>query len=889
MSAPTLFLIDGHSQIFKAYHALQNLSTSDGTPTNAVYGFVAILHRLLKTRNPEYLVVALDTGAPTFRHERYAEYKANRTESPEDLPQQVDAIREVLAGMRVPVLELDGYEADDIIATVTRLALDAGQKVVIVSADKDLFQLVNDRVTLLRLDTDKETEYTPEAVRAKMGVPPEQIRDLLAMMGDTSDNVPGIRGIGPKGAAALLEKYGDLDTVLARTDELKGKQRENVESGRENALLSRDLVTLHDNVPLPIRIEDFKRQAPDIPRLAAVYQRLEFRRQLEELNVTAAARETDYQLVTTVEVLQAFAREAAAAGRFAFDTETDSLSGTDSSLVGISLAARPNAALYVPLGHKTAEKQLSLDEVFPVLQPLFTDPSIVKIAHHSKFDRKVLRRAGLDPGPPLFDTLLAAYLLTPDRRALGLKDLAADLLGIQMTRIEELIGSGQSQVTFADVETERALPYAAADADVTLQLAAQFEPRLAESGLRELLDTIEMPLVDVLIDMESTGVRVDLALFQDLSREMNAHLEELAGRIYGIVGRAFNLASPKQVASVLFEDLQLKPRKTKKTGYSTDVEVLEELSFEHEVPRLLLEYRQYEKLKNTYIDVLPGLAVPATGRIHTSYNQHIAATGRLSSSDPNLQNIPVRTELGRRIRAGFLPSREGYVLLAADYSQIELRVAAHITGDKVLREAFEKNLDVHTQTAAKVFGVDTRLVTAEMRDQAKVVNFGILYGMSAAGLAQRLKIPMADARKFIEDYFGAFTGVKAWIDATLEAARRDGYVMTLSGRRRHLPDINSRNFNARSAAERIAINMPIQGTSADMIKIAMIRIHHWLRDSDLHARMILQVHDELVFDLPEGELAHAERRVREIMESALPLDVPVRVECHHGINWAEAK
>ncbi|PKO15358.1 DNA polymerase I [candidate division BRC1 bacterium HGW-BRC1-1] len=891
MKSEALYIVDGHSQVFKAYHAIQQLSNSKGVPTNAVFGFTQIMHRLLKTREPKRLVVTFDSHGPTFRHEMYDLYKANRSEAPEDLAQQMEYIVQILEGMRIPILRLQGYEADDIIATLVARARENDEDVVVVTADKDLFQLVDEHVRVLRLDPDKETEFDREAVLAKMGVYPDRILDLLAMVGDTSDNVPGIHKVGPKTAITLLQQFDTLEGVLANTDKLKGKQKENVENGRENALLSKRLVMLDAQVPLDFEMEAFDRQPPDVTVLADLYKELEFRRLLEELPVTRVECETIYSAVCDEDTLRRVCEELRAAGEFAIDTETTGLDPMRAGLVGISLSANPHHGYYIPIGHAARldsfTPQLSLETVYAHLAPLLSDPAILKVGHNLKFDRRMLRNHGMELAGPMFDTLLASFLLSADRRNHGLKALAGDMLGITMTPITDLIGTGRNQISFADVDVDSAVKYASADADCTLQLYKVLAPRLVEAELQDLFEKIEMPLMDVLMEMEMAGVGIDADHFKSLSQEMQAELANLSEKIFALAGHPFNLSSPKQVAQVLFEELKLKPVKEKKTGWSTDVEVLEELAPQHDLPRLLLDFRQVEKLRGTYVDVLPTLVNPSTGRIHTTFNQTIAATGRLSSTDPNLQNIPVRTELGRRIREGFHPARPDNFLLSADYSQIELRVLAHVTGDPALVEAFRLEEDVHTLTASKVFGVALDAVTSEQRDKAKVVNFGIIYGISAHGLSTRLKMSMEDARRFIDEYFAAYSGVKSWVATTLESAREKGYVTTVSGRRRYLADINSRNFNARSAAERVAMNAPIQGTSADMIKIAMIEIHKWLSTSSLRTTMLMQVHDELIFDVPEGELKEVEATVREMMDNALPLDVPVKVETGWGRNWAE--
>lgn len=935
----TLYLIDGHSQVFKAYHAIRQLSTSSGIPTNAVYGFLQILHKLLRTRDPQYLAVVFDSGGPTFRHEMYNEYKANRAAAPDDFSQQMGYIVRILEGLRIPILRQPGLEADDLIATLATRAAGEGYDVVIVTADKDLFQLVNDRVKVLRLEPDAETLFDREAVRVKMGVYPEQVGDYLAIVGDSSDNVPGVRGVGPKGAVTLLEKYGSLEGVLDHAGELKGKQAEYIASGRDSALLSRKLVALRTDAPIAIPTNELKRQAPDVATLQPLYRELEFRRFFEEIQIAPAQRKCHYCSITTLQALEEFCGRIREAGVVALDTETDTLQPLTAPLAGISMSVAPNTAVYIPLNHTDAvgnriAPQLTLEQVRPLLAPICSDPSILKIGHNLKFDWKVLRNHGMPLDRAGFDTLIASYLLNPDRRNHGLKDLASDLLGIQMTRIDELIGTGKKSIPFSQVEVEKATNYSCADADLTLQLYLMLNPRLDQeapkgaatapvistrsgggdffdspdettgsarnaasgttspaasttSAMRRLYEEVELPLIPVLMQMETEGVCLDSVVFTRLSHEMTERLASIRDQIYALVGHEFNLGSPRQLAQVLFEELKLKPVKSKKTQFSTDAEVLEELAQHHEVPSLMVEHRQFEKLKSTYVDVLPTLVLPETGRIHTTFNQAVAATGRLSSSEPNLQNIPIRTTEGKKIRSGFIPCGPGRVLLSADYSQIELRVLAHVTKDPSLVKAYRENIDVHRMTASKIFKVPPEQVTSQQRDMGKTINFGVIYGMSAPGLSAKLKIPMGEARIFIDEYFRAYAGVRTWLDGTLEFARECGYVETVSGRRRYLPDIRSRNFNARSAAERMATNAPIQGTSADMIKIAMIRIHDVLHQEKVETRMILQVHDELIFDMPESEVSGLTPRIVKIMQEALALDVPVEVDASTGRNWGE--
>lgn len=975
-AAPTLYLIDGHSQVFKAYHAIRQLSTSRGVPVNAVFGFLQVLHRLLKTRKPGHLAVVFDTHHPTFRHAMSDAYKANRAAPPEDLAAQVEIIDRVLAALRIPTLRKPGFEADDILATLARQAAAKGYDVFVVTADKDLFQLVDERTKVLRLEPDNETVFDRDAVKAKMGVWPEQVGDYLAITGDASDNVPGIKGIGAKGAAMLLERFGTLEAVLAGAGELKGKQAEYVRDGAESARLSRRLVALDEAVELELCCDDLERREPDIATLAPIYQELEFRRFLDDLTGgtprpkatpaagTVAGTDPDgdapadgddaaaatqplptdgYRAMTDEGDLAAFCARIGTAGLVALDTETDSLSGVSAGLVGISLSVEPGEAIYIPVAHTDelgapVAGQLPLETVRRVLGPVLADPAVVKIGHNLKFDWKVLRRHGLDLDRAGFDTLLASYLLNPDRRAHGLKELAADLLGVRMTRITDLIGTGKKAIAFGLVPLSEATPYAAADADVTLRLYHHLSPRLDDADqpaaappkaispkapsptapecggdlfdtpvpppppkpitppapdtdaacrTRRLYEGIELPLIPVLMTMELEGIALDRAKFADLARDFDGRLATLRAAVHAAAGREFNLGSPKQVAEILFTDLGLKPTKKTKTGPSTDVEVLDELSVLHEVPRLMVEYRQLEKLKSTYVDVLPDLAEPSTGRVHTTFNQAVAATGRLSSSDPNLQNIPVRGVEGRRIRSAFVPRGPGRVLVSADYSQIELRVLAHVSGDPELRRAYTEGIDIHRLTASRVFGVDPADVTDEQRGRGKTINFGVIYGMGPQALSRSLKIPVGDAKRFIDGYFAAYGGVRAWLDGTLESARTIGYVETVSGRRRYLPDINSRNFNARAAAERVATNAPIQGTSADMIKLAMLRVSAELQSAEMDARMILQVHDELLFDCPDDELEALTALARREMEGALPLAVPVRVDVNAAANWGD--
>lgn len=943
LPSPVLYLVDGHSQIFKAYHAIRELSGPGGIATNAVYGFHQILTRLIKSHKPSHLGVVLDSEGPTFRDGIYPEYKANRSAPPEDLPDQIRLIIEMLAAMRIQTLSVPGFEADDLLAALATKAVDAGWSVVLVSADKDLMQLVSPRVAMLKLEADRETVFDEEAVKEKMGVNPGQIGDYLALIGDSSDNIPGVKGIGPKTAASLLGKLGNLDRVLeeAVAGKIPGRQGELLRQGLDSARLSRRLVELDRHAPVPQDYEGFRLKPPDGLALAQLYRRVGFKRPLQELEqlmpelsmgaalggkpaqvagqgdlfdvqteegpapVTVDTLERHYHCIQSLEDLERVVALIRGAGVVAIDTETTSTDALRADLVGISLSWAPGHAAYIPVGHRDElgilrADQVTLTEIQRVLGPILRDEEIRRLGHHAKFDWHMLRRHGLEPNGFALDTMLASYILLSDRRGHGLKDLARDLCKMPMRPITDLLGTGKNQRTFDYVDLIQATAYACADADATLRLAQPMEALLKESDplLRKVFTEQEMPLVRVLVDMEGEGLAIDEKVFENLAEELTRIQEDLRQKIYEAAGVEFQLSSPKQLADVLFNRLGLKPVKKTKTGSSTDAEVLEQLASEHEVPRLMHEHRGYEKLMGTYVTVLPGLRHPETGRVHTTLNQHIAATGRLSSSDPNLQNIPIRTAWGKRIREGFVPRDPKWRLVAADYSQVELRVLAHISGDPALVTAYRDGLDVHRMTAATIFGVEEEDVTPEQRDMAKTVNFGIIYGMSANGLSQRLKISMAEAKSFIDGYFRLYSGVKAWLNTTLEDARRLGYVETVTGRRRSLPEIQSRNFQLRAGAERMAVNAPIQGTAADMIKLAMVNMARVLRNGTdgqgkplpggpLASRMILQVHDELIFDAPEEEVEALCALVKEVMEGAMVLRVPLLVEVGVGRTWAE--
>jgi DNA polymerase-1 len=907
---PTLHLIDGHSLTFKAYYAIQNLTNTRGESTGAVFGFLRMLLKFIDEQHPSHLAIVFDTGKPTFRSQLLESYKANREAPPADFGVQMGWIYELLKAMGVVTHHLDGYEADDLIATMAEQHKVSGGKAVVLTADKDLMQLVDPQVSMLRPNsgprggTDLKL-YDEAAVLARMGVTPAQVPDWLALVGDSSDNIPGVPGIGEKGAAQLLQEYATLENLLAHAAELKkAKQREALTEYADRARMARELATVKRDVPMTWNLAECVLPAdPWTAAAQAIMVDLGFQSILKErgLDAEAIARSTPaaaspivihYRALQTEAELAAWVAEARQAPWLALDTETTSTDVMTADLVGLSFSHAPGQAVYIPVGHRpelAGGDQLPLETVRTLLTPLLDGSGPRLTGHHAKFDWKMLVRAGFTPADPAFDSMIANYLLDPDSRpGHGLKALGAMHSGMTMRPISELIGSGARQLTMAELAIADVVDYASADADATLRLTQHFIRELeAQPELKRLMQEMELPLIGVLMEMELGGFNLDGDCLRDLGVRLRGKLNELARTIWEQAGHTFNIGSPKQVGALLFEELKLPVGRKGKTGYSTDEAELERLAALHPVPKLILEYRGIEKLQSTYIDSLPILVNSRSGRIHTSFNQTTAATGRLSSTDPNLQNIPIRTELGREIRRAFIADNRDHLLVKADYSQIELRILAHISGDPALRSAYREGRDIHRQTASLVFGVDPQDVTREMRSQAKTINFGIVYGISAHGLAQQLGVGRAESGQFIQRYFETYSGVRRWIDELLEEARRTGMVRTLLGRRRLVPGVNERNAMIRSNAERVAVNSPIQGTSADMIKRAMIRIGAGLAQAAPGARMICQVHDELVFSVPRERIEPAEAFIREAMATALPLDVPVEVDVHHGPNWAE--
>ncbi|MBE0577066.1 MAG: DNA polymerase I [Desulfuromonadales bacterium] len=883
-----LFLIDASSYIYRAYYAIRHLSNSQGMATNAIYGFTNMLLKVIREHQPERVAVIFDSKGPTFRKDLYPEYKANRSAMPEDLAPQIPYIKRLVDAFNLPGIEMAGYEADDIIATLAKKFAAKGMQVTVVTGDKDLMQIVSDRVRLL--DTMKDKVSGPAEVAERFGGA-DKVVDVQALAGDSSDNVPGVPGIGEKTAKALIDEYGDIETLLANLDQLKGKRRENLQAFAEQARLSKRLVTLIDDLDLDVDDNAFALAEPDRQALTVLFKECEFHKLLQEFSAAerASAGGDGYRVVLNEAGLTEMLAALAKAERFAFDTETTGLNPMRADLVGLSFAVTPGQAWYVPVGHRYlgVPEQLPLDSVLSAIKPLLTSAGHLKIGQNLKYDMLVLARAGIEVAEPLYDTMLAAYLANSAAKSHGMDSLAAELLDYRTISYSEVAGSGKKQICFDEVEVEKATVYAAEDADITLRLYEKLQPMVIEQEQESLFNEVEMPLLPVLVDMEKAGIRIDPEFLSGLSAELEKKLAILEKQIHEMAGGPFNIGSPKQLGDVLFERLGLSKGKKTKTGWSTDVEVLNKLADEHEIAAKILDYRSLAKLKGTYTDALPKLIHPATGRIHTSFNQAITATGRLSSSDPNLQNIPIRTEEGRRIREGFIPS-DGCLLLSADYSQVELRILAHMANEPALKEAFARGEDIHRRTASEVLGLFPELVTDEQRRAAKAINFGVIYGISAFGLAKQLGIGRSEAQKFIDTYFERYPGIRTFMDSRIAEAREKLYVTTMLGRRCAIPEINSKNGAVRGYAERNAINYPVQGSAADIIKVAMVRIARRLSAEGLEARMLLQVHDELVFDVPRAELEIVSALVREEMQGAVELSVPLLVEIGSGYNWREA-
>lgn len=918
-----LFLVDGSGFIFRAYYAMAyrggpSMTSPDGTPVGAVFGFTNMLLKMLNDYHAPYMAVIFDAKRENFRNDIYPEYKANRDETPEDLIPQFPLIRQATEAFDIPALEMEGYEADDLIAAYTKLARAQGKKVVIVSSDKDLMQLVGDGVRML--DPMKNSFLGTDEVIEKFGVPPEKVVEVQALSGDPTDNIPGVPGIGPKTAAQLIQEYGDLETLLERAEEIKQpKRREALIEHAENARISKKLVALDDQAPVPVPMENLKTHDPEKPALMAFLQEMGFKSIVKRLGgipqeTTSAdsrsgnseAKETfpppdknQYTLISDEKTLQSWIDEAYEQGILVIDTETTSLTPAKANLVGISLTSHVGKAAYIPLGHvqatdlfgETSENmtdQMPMDKALGILKPVLEDESVLKVAHNTKYDWQMFKKASIHM-TPCDDTMLISYVLDGTAHSHAMDNLSALYLDHQTIKYEEVAGKGKNRVSFDQVPIEKALTYAAEDAEITLRLHKILKPRLAREKMLRVYENIERPLIEVIAEMELNGIKIDSHILSNMSNEFGKKLVQLESEIHKLAGHEFNVASPKQIGEILFDEMGLEGGKKTKTGqWSTDVKVLEQLAAQgHEIVEKILEHRQLAKLKSTYTDALQEEINPQTGRVHTSFAMAHTNTGRLASSDPNLQNIPIRTEEGRKIREAFIPEK-GNVLLSVDYSQVELRLAAELAGVDALRNAFKDHIDIHALTASQVFDVPLDEVTPELRRQAKAVNFGIIYGISGWGLAKQLGCETSDANEFIRKYLAKFSELQSYMEERKEEAQKNGFIKTLYGRKCVISGINDKNGTVKAFAERQAINAPLQGTAADIMKIAMGKMPKALQNAGLKARMLLQVHDELVFEVPEDELEKTSDLVRYVMERVADIDVPLEAEAGSGPSWAKA-
>jgi len=881
----TLYLIDGTALIYRAFFAfIKNpLINSRGENISATFGFTNSLLSLISEHSPDYISVAFDTGKPTFRHEMYEHYKATRQKMPDDLIDQVPRVKEAVDALGINQMELDGYEADDVIGTLAVRGADKGFEVFMVSGDKDFMQLLCPGISMYV--PMKNEIINAENVEERYGIPTEKIIDLMGLMGDSSDNVPGIPKVGKKTAVELLKQFGSLDNVIEHCEDIsKPSIRKSVRENHEQAILSRKLVTIKTDIPVEIDFDNLRFHGINMDTARDFFREMEFTSLLKSIKNKEEIQPAEVIIVTASDI-DDFFKELTNYNEIAVDLETTSLDVMQAEIVGISIAAG-ESVWYLPVAHKHGEN-LEPKILFTRLKSLLGDTAVSKIGHNAKYDGIILKRNGFEITPFTFDTMIAAYVLEPGSRGYALDKLADKHLNRQMQSITELIGKGKNQRSFAEVEIESAAKYSGDDVDVTLCLKSIFAPRLEKEGLIHLFTDVEMPLMEVLMEMEMKGVCIDMPFLKDMSGHLSNQMGQFEKEIYESAGEEFNINSPKQLAEILFKKIGLKPVRKSKTGYSTDIDVLTKLAKIHELPELVIEYRQFMKLKSTYVDALPNMVNPETGRIHTSFNQAVTSTGRLSSSGPNLQNIPIRTEFGRTIRKAFI-APPGHVILSADYSQIELRIMAHMSDDTVLKEAFMEGVDVHTKTASILFGQFPELVSSEQRRQAKTINFGVMYGMGAFTLSEQLGISRNEAKRFIDNYFKTHQGVKSFIEKIISEAEQNGYVTTMLGRKRYLPDIKSTNRNIAEFARRTAINTPIQGSAADLIKVSMVNLPRHLKEKGLKASMILQVHDELVLEVPENEIDTVITIVKETMEGALELSVPLVVDIGYGQNWLEA-
>ncbi len=923
---PTFYLIDGHALAYRMYFALtagggsQRWQNSKGEPTAGVYGFARELVRVLEQEKPEYLAVAFDVGK-TFRDEIFPEYKGTREKMPDDLRPQLDRIREMVDAFNIPRLEMDGYEADDVLGSVARIAVEKGLGVKIITGDRDLLQLVNER-TAVYLAGDDQTYVTDADVIKKLGVRPNQVVDYKAIVGDTSDNIPGVKGVGEKTAISLLEKFGTLDAIYANLDQVENRWKGKFEASKESAYMSYKLALIEVNLKIDLNLDHAAVKPFDPTLLEAFFKEMEFKTLLSKVPaisghasatevavtprkgkageqipmfvnapvIVSSPSKIDVTIVDSDEKLNALKKELAKAKVVSFDTETTSTEETTAELVGISLAIKEGQGYYIPVGHVTGDN-LPVDKVIAAITPSMTDAKIGKVAHNAKYDYIMLARYGLTISPLTFDTMLAEFIVDPSSRNLGLKNLSEYRLGEEMTHIEELIGKGKKQISMAEVAIETAANYAAADAETTLRLMPIMQKELERVNGTKLLAEIDMPLTPVLADMEMTGALIDTKFFAEMSQELAKRLAEIEKQVFDLAGKTFNLNSPQQLSDVLFNHLRLEPpdkgRKTTTGFYSTSADVLDAMRGKHPALDFILEHRELSKLKSTYVDALPAAMDPNTGRVHTSYSQIGAVTGRLSSNNPNLQNIPIRTETGRRVRNGFIADK-GNVLLSVDYSQIELRIVAHMAKDEAMLKAFRAGEDIHSTTAAAIHDIELSAVTKDMRRHAKAINFGLIYGMSAFGLTRSTDLTLAEAEDFVKAYFTKFPGVKKYLDGMRRQAAEIGYVETLLGRKRYFPALQGKiNMQLKNREEREAINAPIQGTAADIMKLAMLKIPPALQAAGLKGKMLLQVHDELVLECPKKEVEKTAKVVQETMTNAYPMSIPLETEARAGVSWGE--
>lgn len=897
-----LILVDGSSYLYRAYHAMPPLTNSDGESTGTIYGVINMLRKLIRDYKPEHMAVVFDAKGKTFRNDLYAEYKATRPPMPDDLREQIAPIHEIVKAMGLPLLCVDNVEADDVIGTLAKQATAGGIETVISTGDKDMAQLVSEHVTLVNTMNNSKTDIA--AVQEKFGLTPQQIVDYLALMGDKVDNIPGVDSVGPKTATKLLQQYGSLQGVIEHADEVKGKLGEKLRAAVDALPLSYQLATIKMDVELDFTPETLDMQVADNQKLAELYRRYEFKSWLQELDSAPAAAtstkadepatsiETHYETILTQQQLDNWLARLQKAELFAFDTETTSLNYLQARIVGMSFAIKAGEAAYLPLAHDYpgAPDQLDFDATLALMKPLLEDPKALKVGQNLKYDRHILLNHGIDLQGIAHDTMLQSYVLDSTATRHDMDSLAEKYLNRSTIHFEDIAGKGKKQLTFNEIGLEEASPYACEDADITLQLHHILWPKVqAIPSLEIVYRELEMPLLPVLNTLERNGVHIDIFMLQQQSDQLALDIDRLEKEAHASAGTKFNLGSPKQLQEILYDQQQLPVRKkTPKGQPSTAENVLQELADDgYELPQIIMQYRSLSKLKSTYTDKLPQQVNQQTGRVHTSYHQAVTATGRLSSSDPNLQNIPIRTETGRKIREAFVAGK-GAKILAADYSQIELRIMAHLSGDKSLLTAFAEGEDIHRHTASEIFGVEPENVTGDQRRSAKAINFGLIYGMSAHGLSKQLGIERHQAAKYMETYFERYPGVRNYMDNTREQAKKDGYVETIFGRRLYLPEINSSNGLRRQYAERTAINAPMQGSAADIIKRAMISIHDWLLEADTGIRMIMQVHDELVFEVPEDQLDLAKTEIEQFMIQAADLEVPLEVGIGVGDNWEQA-